>query len=129
MGAHPRMAKLGARAGWGGRVRARARARPQGLQQRDAKQRADAEDVAQALTDAGIELACFSALQAREARAAPERAEQMRGLLAAQREREAALQARFKELSDLRGDLLEALRSSVREQQQQQVAAAAEAAA
>ncbi|KAI8463793.1 MAG: hypothetical protein J3K34DRAFT_135029 [Monoraphidium minutum] len=93
-----------------------------GLQQRDAKQRSLVDELAQALADARAELACFSALQARELRAAPDRAAAGRALVAAQREREAELQARYRELGARRDELLEALRGGAR-------AAAAAAAA
>lgn len=88
----------------------------QGLQQRDAKQRAQLDELAQSLADAQIELACFRALQARELRAAPDRAAAARALVASQREREAELQARFRALTQRRDDLLEALRADARQQ-------------
>jgi hypothetical protein len=102
----------------------------QGLQQRDAKQRAAAEELAQSLADAQIELACFKALQARESAAIPQRADAMRALVAAQKAREGELQERFKELGRARDDALEALRAAARaaagqQQQQQQARAAA----
>jgi pre-mRNA-splicing factor CDC5/CEF1 len=96
----------------------------QGLQQRDEKQRAQVEELAQAAADAEIELACFRSLQGRELRAAPERAAATREMVAAQRGREAELQARFRALQQERDDLLEALRAAARRQQQQQPAAA-----
>ncbi|GBF97104.1 hypothetical protein Rsub_10115 [Raphidocelis subcapitata] len=93
-----------------------------GLQQRDAKQRASLEELAQGLADAAVELACFRALQQREERAAPERAEAMRGLVAAQRAREGELQARYRALTAARDDALEALRAAARQQQRAEAA-------
>lgn len=101
------------------------RSTPQGLQQRDAKQRSQLDELSQSLSDAQVELACFKALQEREQRAAPERAEALKALLAAQRERELEVQQRFKALKSERDDLLEELRAGARGQQQRRQAVAA----
>ncbi|KIY93088.1 hypothetical protein MNEG_14876, partial [Monoraphidium neglectum] len=105
-----------------------------GLQQRDAKQRSQAESLAQSLQDAATELACFRGLQARELAAAPARAAAARALVAAQRAREGELQGRYRGLAAARDDLLERLRGAARaeraqgQQQAQQRRAAAAAA-
>jgi hypothetical protein len=70
------------------------------------------------VSDAAVELSCFQALQQQEQLSAPDRIERMRDLLQAQREREAALQQRFKALSEQRDDMREALAAAQAAQQQ-----------
>ncbi|KAI8462344.1 MAG: pre-mRNA splicing factor component-domain-containing protein [Monoraphidium minutum] len=94
-----------------------------GLQQRDAKQRSLVDELAQALADArGGARVLLRAAGARAGAPRPTRAAAGRALVAAQREREAELQARYRELGARRDELLEALRGGAR-------AAAAAAAA
>jgi pre-mRNA-splicing factor CDC5/CEF1 len=79
-----------------------------GLQQRDAKQRGRVDELWGELEQAHAALAGLRALHARELLAAPERLDAAAGLLAGAREREAALQERFKALSREQAELLEA---------------------
>ena len=65
----------------------------------------EAEAAWQQLQDSGTEQLCFRALQQRELLAAGERLEGMRALLEQQRQREAALQERYKQLVGERDDL------------------------
>lgn len=81
-----------------------------GLEARMGKLATGLEAACEAVGAARLEAACFSALAAQEASAAPARLARLREAVEGQRERELALQERYKELSGLKGDLLEELR-------------------
>lgn len=68
------------------------------------------------VAEAQIEYNCFQALQQQELLAAPDRIERMRLLVKGQRQREAELQQRYKQLCQQREDM----REELAQQQQQQ---------
>ena len=59
--------------------------------------------------EAQVEYTCFQALQQQEVLAAPDRIERMKLLVAGQRQREAELQQRYKQLCQQRDDMREQL--------------------
>ncbi|KAF8067237.1 CDC5 [Scenedesmus sp. PABB004] len=101
-----------------------------GLVARHLKLKAQLVEAEEQVTSAQIELTCFQALHEQEQRAVPDRIERLSLLLAAQHEREDALQQRYRSLcqqcDDLR-DTLAALRAGGGGGQQQQQGAPAAA--
>jgi pre-mRNA-splicing factor CDC5/CEF1 len=71
------------------------------------------------VSEAQVEYTCFQALQQQELLAAPDRIERMRLLVQGQREREAELQQRYKQMCQQREDLREELQQLQQAQQQQ----------
>uniref|UniRef100_A0A7S0WNZ6 Uncharacterized protein n=1 Tax=Chlamydomonas leiostraca TaxID=1034604 RepID=A0A7S0WNZ6_9CHLO len=80
-----------------------------GLLQRDNKLRKQVEETWASLQTALTDYECFKALHEREQRAAPERLEQLMDLVAAQKEKEQALQDRYKGLMREKTELMNML--------------------
>lgn len=83
-----------------------------GLQQRDATFRSKLEELFAQLQNAELELACFGALKQQEAVSGPARLEAVRNMVAVQKQREAALQERYKSLMSERAELAAQLRQN-----------------